>query len=327
MSDGDKSSLSYERPASGGGISRWQFRLLLALVVANLAITIQSTYAPGTGAAVKKWWADRQATRRVQALYRQAATWTQPGGKVMWEDDPNAAAAFLAGEGYQPVAVPNDAKYNYPYLTTWPPGAGARPPAFPNQLFRHFPVGKDGRLVQSNENYALLLMHAMKSASGQERLVYVYLTCGVDLSGGEIPSPPGVFQGPKEPFSSFARKRFEVNAMPCLPPAGADPPKWLEGDSATLIVGPPDDQYWRVPFDWTPGGDGNPPKVRLRPENQFRFYAGQLDPADQSRFTIDYEVDGTRGKIHGRLRDDGTVELKPDGGTVTGEHWTPPGKG
>jgi hypothetical protein len=182
-------------------------------------------------------------------------------------------------------------------------------------------------LVQSNENFSLLLMHAMKSPSGQERLVYVFLKCGVDLSGGRIPSPPGVAQGPKEPFSSFARKRLELNAMPCLPPVGADPPKWLEGDAATLIVAPLDERYWRVPFDWTPGGDGNPPKVRLRPENQFRFYAGQLDPADPSRFTIDYEVDGTRGKIHGRLRDDGTVELKPEGGTVTGEHWTPPGKG
>jgi hypothetical protein len=30
--------------------------------------------------------------------------------------------------------------------------------------------------------------------------------------------------------------------------------------------------------------------------------------------------------IQGRLRDDGTVEFKPDSGMVNGDHWAPPGK-
>jgi hypothetical protein len=34
-----------------------------------------------------------------------------------------------------------------------------------------------------------------------------------------------------------------------------------------------------------------------------RFFAGQPDPADESHFTIDYEVDGERGTIDGWLRD------------------------
>jgi hypothetical protein len=44
-------------------------------------------------------------------------------------------------------------------------------------------------------------------------------------------------------------------------------------------------------------GDGspNPPLLHL--------FAGQPDPADESHFTIDYEVDGDRGTIDGWLRD------------------------
>jgi hypothetical protein len=263
----------------------------------------------------------------MQALYRHAATWTEPAGKVMWEDDPDAAAAFLAGQGFQPVGVPADVKHNYPFLRSWPPGAGARPPVFPNQLFRHFPLTPDRRLVQSDEDYALLLMHAMRTPSGQERLVYVFVKCRLDFAESRFPSPPGVYAGPKEPFSASARKHLQLIAMPCLSPAGADHAKVLERDGATLTIAPPDDRYLRVPFDWTPGSDGKPPSIKLRPVNQFRLHAGQLDPGDPSRFAIQYETDGWRGKIHGRLRDDGTIEFKPDSGTLNGDHWTPPGKG
>jgi hypothetical protein len=52
-------SLAYDRTPPPA-IPRWQFRLLFALVMLNLAITIQSSYAPGTAAAAKRWWAEHR---------------------------------------------------------------------------------------------------------------------------------------------------------------------------------------------------------------------------------------------------------------------------
>ena len=70
----DPKPLTYERPASSP-IPRWQFRLLVLLVLLNLGITIQTAYAPGVGAAARQWWADHQERRRVDALWRQARGW------------------------------------------------------------------------------------------------------------------------------------------------------------------------------------------------------------------------------------------------------------
>ena len=67
--------------------------------------------------------------------------------------------------------------------------------------------------------------------------------------------------------------------------------------------------------------------MKIRPRDQWRFYAGQHDPADPAHFTFDYDHDGRRGTIDGRLKDDGSVELKPDVGIVTGKQWAVPESG
>jgi hypothetical protein len=41
-----------------------------------------------------------------------------------------------------------------------------------------------------------------------------------------------------------------------------------------------------------------------------QLYAGQPDPEDWSRFTIEFDLDGTRGQIIGRLTNDDFVDLK-----------------
>jgi hypothetical protein len=41
----------------------------------------------------------------------------------------------------------------------------------------------------------------------------------------------------------------------------------------------------------------------------FRFFAGQVDPQNPSRFMIPFERDGRRAMVEGRLRDDETVRL------------------
>jgi hypothetical protein len=42
------------------------------------------------------------------------------------------------------------------------------------------------------------------------------------------------------------------------------------------------------------------------------FYGGQPDP---TRFTIDYDVDGRRGTLDGRLGEDGAIAVRVRGGT------------
>src|SRR5688500_7875776 len=52
-----------------------------------------------------------------------------------------------------------------------------------------------------------------------------------------------------------------------------------------------------------------------------RFYSGQPDPADPSRFTIAYEICGEKDQIDGELLDDGRVTLHPRRAAVLKEGW------
>lgn len=47
-----------------------------------------------------------------------------------------------------------------------------------------------------------------------------------------------------------------------------------------------------------------------RNEGRLRVYAGQVDPADPSRLTLRFEVDGQTGYIEGRLGEDDRLDLK-----------------
>jgi hypothetical protein len=55
--------------------------------------------------------------------------------------------------------------------------------------------------------------------------------------------------------------------------------------------------------------ESSPPSVTL--SRRTRLYSGRPDPADPSRFTIDYEVCGQRDTIDGQLLEAGSVTLKP----------------
>jgi hypothetical protein len=59
----------------------------------------------------------------------------------------------------------------------------------------------------------------------------------------------------------------------------------------------------------------------------FRFYAGQPDPANPSRFTIDYTYQGNPGTIDGSVGDGGNIILTPRQGVLIKDHsgtiWNP----
>jgi hypothetical protein len=60
-----------------------------------------------------------------------------------------------------------------------------------------------------------------------------------------------------------------------------------------------------------------------------RLYAGQADPNDASHFTIDYDLNGVRGTIDGKLTAADTVTLTPRSGKVVSlgrtSFWAPSG--
>jgi hypothetical protein len=327
VSDAPKTTpLAYDRPQQP--IPRWQFRLLFLLVLLNLAITIQSTYAPGFAASVRTAWANYQTSRRVRALEGQVSNWSEPPPKVVWDDDPATAASLLQGSGYVPAGAPAHVQSNYPFLAGWPPGAAAKPaPAF-KQLFQpHFPLSKLG-LVQSDEQYAVVLAHGLKSPSGVHRLVYVYVAGKTDMGMARIPVPPGPQTRTQliPAFESTGGRKLQLAAVPCLPEDGPALPKTLSDDSTVLTTAPGSGAESTARWKWTPSPDGKGGQVWVEPIDRFRFYAGQLDPADPSHFTIPYNLDSATATIHGRLKDDGSVDLRPEQGMVTGDQWDPRGK-
>jgi hypothetical protein len=324
MTEGDKQSLSYESPA-GSPVPRWQFRLLFLLVLVNFAITIQMAYAPGVTSAVGKWWTDHRAQRRMRALYQQASTWSAPAGTVVWEEDAEAAAKLRATGGYIVTQMPYQVFFgHYPSLKSWPRGAAINAPGFAAQLQEGFPIyDNNGRIPQADEDWALLLLHELRSPGGKERLVYVVVESKVDL--GEPRAPFGPDARHDNPLEVVGFRRLRLIATSCAK-NGATLLRPQRGETTELFIVPGGrslSQGIPVPWRWEPAQGGKPGEVRVESPYRFRFYAAQPDPADASHFTIDYDLNDTRGKIHGRLKDDGTIDLKPEAGTVALPVWDP----
>ena len=53
-----------------------------------------------------------------------------------------------------------------------------------------------------------------------------------------------------------------------------------------------------------PIGPGDPPRYPAPDRNSIRYFAGQIDPDDESRLYLSYETDGVRGHVAARLLDD-----------------------
>jgi hypothetical protein len=73
------------------------------------------------------------------------------------------------------------------------------------------------------------------------------------------------------------------------------------------VVGTPATLTEQATIRFDPGFDLNIP---VRADVPLSVFAGQPDPTDPSRFTIDYLSGTVRKRIDGVLKDDDTVELK-----------------
>jgi len=62
-------------------------------------------------------------------------------------------------------------------------------------------------------------------------------------------------------------------------------------------------------------------RISLAPDERLRLYAGQPDPRDPSRFTIECVIAGERGTIEGTLRADDVVAFRPIAGEALKQGW------
>lgn len=106
-----------------------------------------------------------------------------------------------------------------------------------------------------------------------------------------------------------------------VPPA---PDRPEEVGDFTLLLALPDSaarELGRVAYgraDASDDGEATPVPDSVHTGNTLRVFAGQPDPADPSRFTIGYRLDGRTGTIDGRIRDDEIV-LRPREGAPAGD--------
>jgi hypothetical protein len=321
--DDPQRALPYERSGSASGfISRGQFRWLLILLTIHLLIVIQNTYAPGLRIAVQQWRADRQqkaareqVVKAALALEQQAMNFSEPASKVVWEEDPDEAAKLIAGAGYQWMRDDSGRSSALAALTL-PKGATSLPPPVYGQAVRL----QDWGYTPGASSVAFL--HGLRSPGGNERMVLVII--GGDLSLGN----PGLFgeTPPADRSKAWTRplqKSRYVAAVPGIPGRGENPAKPLTG-RLTMLTIQSDGTGPEAAWVYTPAAGDAAGQVRLEQRSRLRVFAGQGDPADPSRFTIAYDADGTPGVLHGRLKDDDTIELRPSTGRVVGDRWYPP---
>jgi hypothetical protein len=317
-------------PYEGSGstptlISRGQFRWLLILLTIHLLITVQNTYAPGLRFAVREWWGERQqkaareaALKQALVLEQQAMKFSEPASKVVWEEDPDEAAKLMAGGGYRWIQDDSNRSSSLRSLAL-PKGALSLPPPIYGQAAEFEQWA--GRV--DTDTTALVFLHGLRSPAGNERLVLVSVSGGLSMAE----SSSGLFGGSNPPPTneSWTRpleKSHRIAATRVVPRRGEDPAKPLWARATQIIISS-DITPTTASWVFIPGAGGAPGQIKLEQRNRLRVFAGQPDPADPSRFTIAYDVDGTPGVLTGRLKDDDTIELRPSTGKLVGDRWYP----
>lgn len=321
--DAEDRTLTYER-APAAFASRRQFRILLVLLLLNFAVTLQTAYVPQLRDDLRSWWAGYQDKRQARALQEQAMRFNEPASKVVWDENPDTAAALLNTPGYGRIHI--DRRGEETLLAHWPSGARALIPSAADlwsiKNCRYGFPNLAGREVVEPDECALLLLHGLKSPSGQERLVYAYVKGKILARNLRFPNDRNEPQLGRQ-WSSSATRELTLVAASCTTDADGHA-SVSEDDVSRLEIYPPNDRQ-DVKFTWTPPAGKNPEQIHLDSGPRFRFYAGVPDPANPSQFTIGYDVDQQHGTIHGSIAPDGPVVLKPDTGAMLGNRWYPTG--
>lgn len=313
MADESKPPLQYQVAPSP--VTRGQFRLLLLLMLIQVVITAQSTYAPGFIAWVRERWAEHQQAVAHRALVRQnlaaAQKWlshTDAPETVVWDEDPDRAAKLLATPGYLPIE---------PYAQQADGVQNAMPHGALRDLRVALPPIGGNFLTRAGSNSALAFLHSRRASNGPERLVAVTVSEFLSLS------TPSHTQDAKFDFSVYKLQTFSAQSYAI----SSDGDLAEDGASHNDLQLQAGQSGVAMPGYWTPSAvPGNPGSLRIEYRDQLRVFAGQADPSDASHFTIAYDLDGQPGVIDGWLNADGSVKLEPRVGKRVNKVWYPHAK-
>lgn len=321
MSRDPKPLLAYELPASQHATRR-QVWLLIFLVVLQLVLWMQATYAPALWQTIRQRWTEHRQAAAHEALLangrildQQCLQFSQPPTLIAWEEDPWAATKLLLDKRYVPIRL--DGIDNFPYLAGIPRGARLATPAV--IATRVDWANSDDRM--------LLFAHDRRASDGIERLVVVGLD-GIWSLATHKGNYAYFDLGPSDqPWTRELQKLIMLHAM-ALTPANGD--ALTSGPLTTLEISPPnphDTPVLDVPLHYSPpSSPGGSPAIRLDDSSRLRIFFGQPDPADPALFTIAYQFNDVPGVIHGKLQADGSVLLLPSTGTLQGSRWSPGGR-
>ena len=348
--------LEYDPGLSAYAATR-RFRMLMGLTLLNTLMIAALFVGPYLMPFVRQKWQQFQVARemererqRLAAIERQCLTHSAPPDKVVYEEDPAEAERLLAatGGGYEsvmpglgggkrfhaPRRVLRGESDDLPAPPGYQPPVRAAVPQYVNDFVDvagGFSVGGGGGGlfggVSHQSDAALLFLHERKAPNGDRLLVEVWLEPGIEFGSNRTIVDGVTFQM----FGMMKRRRLFARAWTI--PAAPGTPQTVHAWTVLLVL--PDVAVedvaqarisGRLPEDAPDAGEDDDaevsttmPAVPIKYGSRLRVFAGQPDPKDEGRFTIDYELDGRRGTIDGRLRGDRVVLRPRDGRRASAE--------
>ena len=258
-------------------VSRMGLRRVIGLSVLVALVVAALVWWDPAVRRVQRW----RSERAYRQLQQTCMTYAAPANRVVYEEDPADAAALQKRDSaYAPILQLDRATMTQIIRPGWQP-----PVQFTEPLWTKYSVGI--RRLPTTPR-AVAFMGERRTKSGERRLVCV----GIAIQAQQL-----------------ADGRWSIVRWL---QAWSFAPSSLDSADQTAPMGLMviDSDAKRPPGGSDPLTDD--PDHPFTPPFPLRLYAGQPDPADASRFTIGYALQGRRGTISGVLQDDGSVLLTPD---------------
>jgi hypothetical protein len=300
-------ALTYDLEPGRPQVTRRQFRFLLILTLVNTLMLGAFVAGPGISKMTAGWWNnykrwrdDRAKARQDKAIrdkflvdYRRILTHSAPPDKVAYEEDQDRAAKLLAAGDHTTFFGGNPV-----YLT---------PKPWQTPVMPHAPLPLQLMSIRSGVPGAPLFIGGRKTPSGEERFVWVGL---ISDQRWETVRDRSDAVATSRRYNVKTRRILSARAYR---PHAVDTVLEGGGQHTLEILQPPDGETtvtWTMTTSWENG------RIDVLPRHLMRFFMGQPDPNDSSRFTITYEINGERGILDGQLHDDQTVTLRPRQGRI-----------
>lgn len=301
-------------------VTRRGFRLLLGLTLLNT--TMMATFllgphlSPFIHAQWEKWQASREAKREREyavAVHAQCLTHVAPPDKVLYEEDPARAVELLAsGAAYEPAVLLRQNFTGERPPPGWQPPVRAKAPDYFTRLWRT--MGGRGDVFSNAITPAtLLFLHERVTPRGEKWMVIVELETATRFNTSPDPT------GATETWTQEKRRKLNITVYDLAGVYNHGRPVIMQEQTLTLLA---PDRRNHVVARGVPAPDESGDAVASVPAagpkaldygNILRFFPGQPDAADRSRFSIAYQLDGKDGVIDGWLKDEGVI-LRPRNG-------------